>query len=104
MEVDQKGQGKEKEDKERSMSYSGMSTTLQIIYHNQLIYVPISEEPKIKLMIQIFYLTPMVIISSTPKACLIQQDYHDINKNLIPPWKNYEALTAKTSPPHSCNH
>ena len=31
-----------------------------------------------------------------PKARLIQQDYRDIDKNLIAPWKTYEVLTTGT--------
>lgn len=99
MEIDLKGKGKEKVDEERSMNYSGTSTTLHIIYHNQLINVTISEEPKIELGATY---DPNLLPDhhgdyfQHPKARLIQQDYHDINKNLIPPWKTYEALTTET--------
>ena len=94
-----KGKQKEITVEDGSLNNSGTSTALQITYHNKPIYDQISDEPKIELGATY---NPNLLPDHCgnyfqhPKARLIQQDYRNINKDLIPPWKTYEALTAET--------
>ena len=82
-----------------SMKQSGTSTTLWFTYHNKLINYWISDGPKIDLGEKY---NPDLLPDHHgnyfhhPKAHLIQQYYHNISKDLIPPWKTYEALPTDT--------
>ena len=101
MDIDEKGNGKEKEImiEEGSMNKSGMSTTLWFTYHNKLINYWISDKPKIELG-ETYNPDHLPDHCGNyiqhPKAHLIPQHYHNINKDLIPPWKTYEALPTET--------
>ena len=101
MDIDEKGNGKEKEImiEEGSMNKSGTSTTLWFTYHNKLINYWISDKPKIELG-ETYNPDHLPDHCGNyiqhPKAHLIPQDYHNINKDLIPPWKTYEALPTET--------
>lgn len=100
MGIDNKGKGKERQKvtEEESINITSMSTPLQTI-HLINIYIPISDEPNIKLGATYdLSLLPdhHGDYFQHPKAHFIQQDYQDVDKNLIAPWKTYEALTTGT--------
>ena len=99
MDIDRKGKGREKEImiEDGSMKKSGMSTTLWFTYQNKLINYWISDEPKIELGETYNFLPDHCgNYFQHPKAHLIQWDYCNINKHLIPPWKTYKALPTET--------
>ena len=100
MDIDEKGKGKEKETmiEKGSMNKSGMSTTPWFTYHNKLINYWISDKPTMELgeTYNPDHLPGRCgSCVRRPKACLIQQDYHNINKDLIPPWKLMKLYLLK---------
>ena len=99
MDIDNKGKGKETEKvaEEGSTNVASMSHYKQYILMNN--YTPISDESKIELGATY---DPDLLPDhhgeyfQHPKAHLIQQDYHHVNKNIIAPWKTYEVLNTGT--------
>ena len=99
MDIDNKGKGKETEKvaEEGSTNVASMSHYEQYFLVNN--YTSISDESKIELGATH---DPDLLPDhhgeyfQHPKAHLIQQDYHHVNKNLIAPWKTYEVLNTGT--------
>lgn len=98
MDVDE-GKGKAKEKGEGSKAESSMSSVSCTRKSTNLIIFAIADGPKVEAGATY---DPNLLPDHRgdyfqhPKARLIQQDYTDINKNLIAPWKTYEALPVGT--------